>query len=105
MLAAYRWLSDNYQEGDNLYFFGEPSHLSLVLYRHNLYFSTGTSGFSRGAYQVRVLAGMIDKVLHVVRSAIYHVDFQKFQQVGLIHKGNEQQIPLFVANYFESSVT
>ncbi|KIM35804.1 hypothetical protein M413DRAFT_14372 [Hebeloma cylindrosporum] len=52
ILAAYRWLSDNYMPGDCIFLFG----------------------FSRGAYQVRVLSAMIDKV-------------------GLILKGNETQIP------------
>ncbi|KAF8505281.1 hypothetical protein BU17DRAFT_57961 [Hysterangium stoloniferum] len=52
VMSAYRWLADNYRDGDQIYLFG----------------------FSRGAYQVRVLAGMIDKV-------------------GLIYKGNEEQIP------------
>ncbi|KJA17515.1 hypothetical protein HYPSUDRAFT_124978, partial [Hypholoma sublateritium FD-334 SS-4] len=52
VLAAYRWLSDNYETGDCIFLFG----------------------FSRGAFQVRVLSAMIDKV-------------------GLIHKGNEMQIP------------
>ncbi|EGN94934.1 hypothetical protein SERLA73DRAFT_95550, partial [Serpula lacrymans var. lacrymans S7.3] len=58
---AYRWLSENYQEGDVIYLFG----------------------FSRGAYQVRVLAAMI-------------------HEVGLIHKGNEEQIPLYVDKFYES---
>ncbi|KAF8873815.1 hypothetical protein BD779DRAFT_1451418 [Infundibulicybe gibba] len=52
ILGAYRWLSANYKEGDRIYLFG----------------------FSRGAYQVRALAGMIKKV-------------------GLILRGNEEQIP------------
>ncbi|EDR04404.1 uncharacterized protein LACBIDRAFT_304666 [Laccaria bicolor S238N-H82] len=52
VLGAYRWLSDNYERGDCIFLFG----------------------FSRGAFQVRVVAAMIDKV-------------------GLIHKGNEMQIP------------
>ncbi|KAF8483193.1 hypothetical protein JB92DRAFT_3032396 [Gautieria morchelliformis] len=52
VIAAYRWLSQNYEDGDRIYLFG----------------------FSRGAYQVRALAGMIHKV-------------------GLVHKGNEEQIP------------
>ncbi|TFK19343.1 hypothetical protein FA15DRAFT_697596 [Coprinopsis marcescibilis] len=52
VIAAYRWLSDNYEEGDRIFLFG----------------------FSRGAFQVRVLSAMIDKV-------------------GLIYKGNEMQIP------------
>ncbi|KAJ8514716.1 hypothetical protein ONZ45_g7778 [Pleurotus djamor] len=50
--AAYEWLSENYLPGDRIYLFG----------------------FSRGAYQVRVIAGMIHKV-------------------GLLHKGNKNQIP------------
>ncbi|KAJ8490191.1 hypothetical protein ONZ45_g13288 [Pleurotus djamor] len=50
--AAYKWLSENYQPGDKIFLFG----------------------FSRGAYQARVIAGMIEKV-------------------GLLHKGNERQIP------------
>ncbi|KAJ3555863.1 hypothetical protein NM688_g2346 [Phlebia brevispora] len=52
VLDAYRWLSDHYEVGDRIYLFG----------------------FSRGAYQVRVLSAMIDRV-------------------GLIHKGNTKQIP------------
>ncbi|KJA23435.1 hypothetical protein HYPSUDRAFT_137760, partial [Hypholoma sublateritium FD-334 SS-4] len=52
VLAAYRWLSDVYKTGDRIFLFG----------------------FSRGAFQVRVLSAMIDKV-------------------GLIYKGNELQIP------------
>ncbi|KAH7925809.1 hypothetical protein BV22DRAFT_1104761 [Leucogyrophana mollusca] len=52
VLGAYRWLSDNYEPGDKIFLFG----------------------FSRGAYQVRTLAGML-------------------QEVGLILRGNEEQIP------------
>ncbi|KZV61057.1 hypothetical protein PENSPDRAFT_316009 [Peniophora sp. CONT] len=52
LLDAYRWLSETYEDGDCIFLFG----------------------FSRGAYQVRTLSAMIDKV-------------------GLIHRGNEQQIP------------
>ncbi|KAF8554212.1 hypothetical protein OG21DRAFT_1522574 [Imleria badia] len=40
---AYGWLARTYQEGDQIYLFGK-------------------FGFSRGAYQVRVLAGMIHEV-------------------------------------------
>ncbi|KAJ8473245.1 hypothetical protein ONZ45_g16365 [Pleurotus djamor] len=50
--AAYKWLSENYQPGDRIFLFG----------------------FSRGAYQARVIAGMVETV-------------------GLLHKGNERQIP------------
>ncbi|KAJ8502896.1 hypothetical protein ONZ45_g11350 [Pleurotus djamor] len=52
IFAAYQWLSENYKPGDRIYLFG----------------------FSRGAYFVRVLAGMI-------------------KTVGLLHKGNNDQIP------------
>ncbi|VDB86426.1 unnamed protein product [Peniophora sp. CBMAI 1063] len=52
VLDAYRWLSETYEDGDCIFLFG----------------------FSRGAYQVRTLSAMIDKV-------------------GLIHRGNEAQIP------------
>ncbi|EPQ55050.1 hypothetical protein GLOTRDRAFT_27349, partial [Gloeophyllum trabeum ATCC 11539] len=52
ILGAYQWLSEQYEEGDRIYLFG----------------------FSRGAYQVRALSAMIDKI-------------------GLIHKGNQAQIP------------
>ncbi|KAJ7145898.1 hypothetical protein C8R44DRAFT_600123 [Mycena epipterygia] len=54
ILDAYRWLSSTYQPGDKIFFFGKC--------------------FSRGAYQVRALAGMI-------------------KTVGLVHKGNEALIP------------
>ncbi|KAF4615638.1 hypothetical protein D9613_012546 [Agrocybe pediades] len=49
---AYRWISENYESGDLIFMFG----------------------FSRGAFQVRVLSAMIEKV-------------------GLLHRGNELQIP------------
>ncbi|KAH7881716.1 hypothetical protein F5I97DRAFT_1818595 [Phlebopus sp. FC_14] len=52
IMTAYRWLSDYYRDGDKIYLFG----------------------FSRGAYQVRALAGMIARV-------------------GLILPGNNEQIP------------
>ncbi|KAJ7146836.1 hypothetical protein C8R44DRAFT_600241, partial [Mycena epipterygia] len=55
ILKAYRWLSQTYKPGDKIFFFG----------------------FSRGAYQVRALAGMVETV-------------------GLIDPGNEELIPLFV---------
>ncbi|KAF9060368.1 WD40-repeat-containing domain protein [Rhodocollybia butyracea] len=61
LLDAYRWLSQMYEEGDRIFLFG----------------------FSRGAYQVRTLAGMIEKV-------------------GLIHKGNEAQIPFAFELYARS---
>ncbi|KAF7966900.1 hypothetical protein HWV62_36611 [Athelia sp. TMB] len=55
IVEAYRWLANSYVEGDRIYLFG----------------------FSRGAYQMRVLAAMIKKT----------------RQVGLIKRGNDWQIP------------
>ncbi|KAF9547409.1 hypothetical protein CPC08DRAFT_769448 [Agrocybe pediades] len=52
IMGAYSWLSDNYQDGDRIFLIG----------------------FSRGAFQVRALSAMIDKV-------------------GLLHKGNTAQVP------------
>ncbi|KAF7349702.1 WD40 repeat-like protein [Mycena sanguinolenta] len=56
LLAGYQWLSENYKQGDRIFLLG----------------------FSRGAYQARVLAAMITKV-------------------GLIRTGNKEQIPLGLA--------
>ncbi|KAJ6475899.1 hypothetical protein DFH09DRAFT_952446, partial [Mycena vulgaris] len=61
ILKAYRWLSQMYQPGDKIYFFG----------------------FSRGAYQARALAGMIETAFLAY-------------QVGLVDPGNEELISLFV---------
>ncbi|EPQ55322.1 hypothetical protein GLOTRDRAFT_42330, partial [Gloeophyllum trabeum ATCC 11539] len=62
ILAAYRWLTENYMPGNRIFLFG----------------------FSRGAYQVRVLAAMI-------------------KCVGLLARGNQEQIPfayeLYVSNF------
>ncbi|EIM79573.1 uncharacterized protein STEHIDRAFT_44268, partial [Stereum hirsutum FP-91666 SS1] len=66
---AYLWLSENYRDGDRIFLFGMlGSHFVL---RVELIFR-----FSRGAYQVRCLSAMIDTV-------------------GLIHRGNDAQIPLY----------
>ncbi|KAE9399728.1 WD40 repeat-like protein [Gymnopus androsaceus JB14] len=62
LLDAYRWLSEMYRPGDRIFLFG----------------------FSRGAYQVRALAGMIEKI-------------------GLIHKGNGAQIPFAYELYARST--
>ncbi|KAF7333696.1 WD40 repeat-like protein [Mycena venus] len=62
IIGAYRWLSENYEVGDRIFLFG----------------------FSRGAYQVRVIAGMIELV-------------------GLLHKGNNEQIPFAYELYIEST--
>ena len=64
VLAAYRWLSDNYEEGDCIFLFGE-----YMYYRQLILATDPFAGFSRGAYQVRVLSAMIEKVrypLHIL---------------------------------------
>ena len=58
ILAAYQWLSDNYQSGDCIYLFGILEHYIINPER--------CLGFSCGAYQVRVLSAMMDKVLFSV---------------------------------------
>ena len=58
-MGAYRWLSDNYQENDRIFLFGGSRldrSISYYLCRFHIL------GFSRGAYQVRSLAGMIQRV-------------------------------------------
>ncbi|KIM35784.1 hypothetical protein M413DRAFT_32248 [Hebeloma cylindrosporum] len=60
ILDAYQWLSNNYEKGDRIFMFG----------------------FSRGAYQVRVLSAMIDKV-------------------GLIRKEIDQEIPFTYKIYVD----
>ena len=59
-------------------------------------------GFSRGAFQVRVLSAMIEKVrLALCLQTVHWLRSRKIQ-VGLIHKGNEMQIPLCVLNLYLS---
>jgi hypothetical protein len=49
-------------------------------------------GFSRGAHQIRVLAGMIKKVS--MKPCI--MSLIMYTQVGLMYAGNVEQIPLYV---------
>jgi len=53
VLVAYQWLSDNYEPGDCIFLFGalEQCVLHFVGPDYRL-------GFSRGAFQVRVLSAM-----------------------------------------------
>ena len=70
VLGAYRWLSDNYERGDCIYLFG-------ALEQYVTYMSVnaeGFTGFSRGAFQVRVLSAMIDKVCYVLRALAAPID-------------------------------
>ncbi|KZP19841.1 hypothetical protein FIBSPDRAFT_743308 [Athelia psychrophila] len=64
IMRAYQWLSHHYQKGDKIFLFG----------------------FSRGAFQVRALAGMIDTV-------------------GLILPGNDEQIPFAYQHYVNYDAT
>ncbi|KAG8214234.1 hypothetical protein J3R82DRAFT_11042 [Butyriboletus roseoflavus] len=66
---AYGWLARTYQEGDQIYLFG----------------------FSRGAYQVRVLAGMIHEVW-ANRFRYSSCRAKYVRQVGLIRTPTEKQI-------------
>ncbi len=54
--AAYEWLADHYLPGDRIYLFGS--------FFDTLVASQAKShvGFSRGAFQIRTLSGMIEKV-------------------------------------------
>lgn len=57
--GAYRWLADHHQPGDKIYLFGGYSrHTVKSVEALNLL----AAGFSRGAYQIRSLAGMIERV-------------------------------------------
>jgi len=70
-------------------------------------------GYSRGAYQIRVIAGMIDRVrssrcgvslpTSSVTDTIIELAVLNFQ-VGLLHKGNNNQIPLYVLTKMVISV-
>jgi len=60
ILAAYWWLSDNYEQGDCIFLFGKLEQYVICTWSMLRYL-----GFSRGAYQVRVLSAMIDKVQYI----------------------------------------
>jgi len=64
VLEAYEWLLDNYEPGDCIFLFGALDwHMKCTSV-----VPEGHIGFSRGAFQVRVLSAMIDKVRAVVTS-------------------------------------
>jgi uncharacterized protein (DUF2235 family) len=60
--AAYRWLCVEYQDGDRIFAFGERLLIINVMHMELSTQRNTWLGFSRGAYQVRALAGMIEKV-------------------------------------------
>ncbi|KAF7972140.1 hypothetical protein HWV62_18876 [Athelia sp. TMB] len=78
VIKAYRWLSENWMPGDRIFLFGEETYVLMPQYLMIV------QGFSRGAYQVRALAGMISKV-------------------GLIRRGNEEQIAFAYNVYTDPS--
>ena len=70
MLGAYRWLSDNYKPGDCIFLFG-----ALQQYVTDTSVNAeGSTGFSRGAFQVRVLSAMIHKVRYLLRTLAAPID-------------------------------
>ncbi|KAL0579476.1 hypothetical protein V5O48_002518 [Marasmius crinis-equi] len=73
IIKAYEWLSEYYRPNDRIY----------LIVRRRFMGDKYREGFSRGAYQARVLAAMIEKV-------------------GLIHKGNQGQIPFAYELYYRS---
>ena len=70
VLGAYRWLSDNYERGDCIFLFGALEQYVACTSVD----VEGYKGFSRGAFQVRVLSAMIDKVCYVLRALAASID-------------------------------
>ena len=98
LLSGYRFLSDKYEKGDQIFLLGKSFlHWRSEHWRDWLWFQT-FSGFSRGAYQARVLAAMITKVLLPVHWSFSEVFISV--QVGLLRTGNNEQIPLWDADLF-----
>ena len=60
------WLMNHYKPGDRIFLFGMLFHWDAVL-------QADVSGFSRGAYQIRTIAGMIHTV-RAPRLYIYDTD-------------------------------
>ncbi|KIM83614.1 hypothetical protein PILCRDRAFT_69195, partial [Piloderma croceum F 1598] len=81
--GAYRWLCSEYKDNGRIFMFGRQNVLLGCDRNHE---RNVPLGFSRGAYQVSALAGMIE-------------------QVGLLRKGNDAQIPLYVQYFGHQSST
>lgn len=91
MLGAYRWLSENHQKGDRIYLFGvyhrskpEPAVLTPIprLFSGRL---PGQSTLSNDRQSEFTISLTVDN------------DLIESWQVGLIRRGNEEQISLYVA--------
>ena len=90
-MRAYRWLSENYECGDCIFLFGALEQRVTCLSVD----AERSTGFSRGAFQVRVLSPMIDKVCYVLRALAASIDIFSKIQVRLIRKENwEMHAPL-----------
>ena len=70
VLGAYRWLSDNYKPGDCIFLFGALEQYVTCMSVD----AEGSTGFSHGAFQVRVLSAMIHKVCYVLREIAAAID-------------------------------
>lgn len=84
-MSGYRFLMDNYREGDRICLLG----------------------FSRGAYTARCLAGMLHKVFHsqcVMNRPTETLTSYLHGQVGLIPKCNEAQIQYAWKHYKDVTV-
>lgn len=90
VIKAYCWLADNHSEGDQIFLFG-----NWTSYRDVFITNTYFIGFSRGAYQVRVLSAMIHKVTSPYQSAASQ-STDVHDQVGLIPKSDEEGAWRFV---------
>ena len=64
MLGAYCWLSDNYKCGDCIFLFGVLEQCLTCMSVD----AEGFKGFSCGAFEVRILFSMIDKVSDILRA-------------------------------------
>ena len=97
MMAAYRWLSENYQENDRIFLFG----VYLLNVTQNL------DQCHRIEPHLRVLPRRLPSprprwydpegrtfALLIIRFSLYVP--LAFRKVGLIRRGNEEQIALYV---------
>ena len=70
VLRAYRWLSDNYERGDCIFLFGALEQYVTCMTRD----AERSTGFSHGAFQVRVISALIDKVCYLLRTLAAPID-------------------------------
>jgi uncharacterized protein (DUF2235 family) len=59
VVRGYRWLVKKYEKRDRIFLFGEYLRLIYFTLVDGVF---PRSGFSRGAYEARVISGMIEKV-------------------------------------------